>query len=78
MRIPNEYSGIVLVNEKGQRGTNNLHAQYPYKEAWAKKNIFYVYYCGNPDCLRRVHTTWNYCPRCGQKITWTMPRKRKR
>ena len=64
------YNGLVLVDNNGQRGTDNFYAQYPYRVMYGAKNLFYVYYCGNPDCLRRIRKTWVACPYCGQKITW--------
>lgn len=70
MKIPDTFNGMVLVGHDGKRGTDNFYAQYPYCVTWAKRHIFYVWYCGNPDCLRRIYTTWDYCPHCGQKITW--------
>lgn len=64
------YNGLVLVDNNGQRGDNNYYAQFPYKISYGGKNIFSVYYCGNPDCLRRIYKTWVCCPYCGQKINW--------
>ena len=78
MRIPDKFTGLVLVDGNGQRGTDNYYAQYPYREMWGRKTIFYVWYCGNPKCLRRIHTTWDYCPRCGQKITWPVHVRRRK
>lgn len=70
MSILPRYNGWVLVDNNGQRGTDNYYAQYPYRILYGRKNTFYVWYCGNPDCLRRIYKTWVACPWCGQKITW--------
>ena len=64
------YNGLVCVDNSGQRGTDNFYAQYPYRKLYGKKNTFYVCYCGDPDCLRRIRKTWVACPYCGQMITW--------
>lgn len=70
MSIHPKYTGLVFVDNNGQRGDNNFYAQYPYCSMWGRKHIYYVYYCGNPDCLRRLYRTWDKCPHCGQKINW--------
>ncbi len=70
MGIQTYYNGLVLVDNNGQRGTNNFYAQYPYRIQYGKKHIFDVWYCGNPDCLHRIFKTWVACPYCGQKVTW--------
>ena len=70
MKIHPFYNGLVCVDSNGQRGTDNFYAQYPYRSLWGRKHTFYVYYCGNPDCLHRIYKTWVACPYCGQKITW--------
>ena len=51
------YNGLVCVDNNGQRGTNNYYAQFPYRILYGCKGTFYVYYCGNPDCLRRIRKT---------------------
>ena len=70
MGIHPVYNGWVLVDNNGERGTDNFYAQYPYKITYGGKNLFDVYYCGHPDCLRRIRKTWVACPWCGQKINW--------
>lgn len=64
------YNGLVCVDGNGQRGTDNYYAQYPYRILYGRKHTFWVWYCGNPSCLRRIRKTWVACPYCGQKITW--------
>lgn len=70
MKIHSKYTGTVGVDKNGQRGTDNLYAQYPYAVLWGRKHTFRVYYCGNPGCLRRLYKTWDTCKHCGQVINW--------
>jgi hypothetical protein len=64
------YNGLVCVDNNGQRGTDNYYAQYPFRTLYGAAHTFYVYYCGNPDCLHRIRKTWVACPWCGQRINW--------
>lgn len=75
MSILRYYNGLVLVDNNGERGTNNFYAKYPYRIQYGKKNIFDVWYCGNPKCLRRIYKTWVCCPYCGQEIEWAERRE---
>lgn len=70
MSIAKRYTGMVPVDKNGQRGTNNYYARFPFRSLYGRVNTYYVYYCGNPDCLRHICKTWDKCHYCGQVIEW--------
>lgn len=68
---PCRYNGLYFNPYKGRVDSGVFkYIGVPYRQMWARKNIYYKYYCRNSECLRLVRKTWDKCRYCGMEIDW--------